>query len=327
MFNHDRLKNLAQLKTKYSMKNLITVILIGLLFNSCKVSKEELNNKTTSKTETLSVINEEYELDKPALNINGVLILFGGYGEPAAGIKNEFEIQELAQENKVSVLYMNYNRNLWMEETEKDSLAQKIQEIFKENELPKNNVYIGGLSSGGNVSMLISSYFASNKQYNLTPKGVFIVDAPIDLSELYKSAKVNVENDFSENIVAESNWILTNFEAKFGNPQDDISAYEEYSVATLSTDNIQNIEALKNTEIRFYTEPDTTWWKENSMAEYETLNAFHIKRLSKMLQDKGFNKLEYIETSGKGYRANGERNPHSWSIVDPKGLITWMLKD
>ena len=31
-------------------------------------------------------------------------------------------------------------------------------------------------------------------------------------------------------------------------------------------------------------------------------------------------------TEKKGYRANGDRHPHSWSIVDKKELIKWMLE-
>ncbi len=72
---------------------------------------------------------------------------------------------------------------------------------------------------------------------------------------------------------------------------------------------------------------NTTWWKENTNADYETLNAFHIKRLSDTLKARGFNDVQYIATSEKGYRANGDRNPHSWSIVDHEGLIKWMLEE
>lgn len=57
-----------------------------------------------------------------------------------------------------------------------------------------------------------------------------------------------------------------------------------------------------------YTEPDTLWWKENRMAGYEKLKENH------------FTDIEYIPTKNKGYRTNGERHPHSWSIVDTMDL-------
>ena len=41
----------------------------------------------------------------------------------------------------------------------------------------------------------------------------------------------------------------------------------------------------------------------------------------------GFDKVEYIPTENMGFRANGERHPHSWSIIDKVGLIKWILNE
>jgi len=35
---------------------------------------------------------------------------------------------------------------------------------------------------------------------------------------------------------------------------------------------------------------------------------------------------ELSVSSGKGYRADGTRHPHSWSIVDEKKMIDWFLE-
>ena len=94
---------------------------------------------------------------------------------------------------------------------------------------------------------------------------------------------------------------------------------------SLKTKNISNISSLKSAKIRLYTEPDTTWWKENRMADYEQTNAYLMKNLSKELKENNFSNVEYIPTENKGYRANGNRHPHSWSIVDKDDLIDWML--
>ena len=83
---------------------------------------------------------------------------------------------------------------------------------------------------------------------------------------------------------------------------------------------------LENTRIRFYTEPDIQWWKENRKADYDQMNANFIEKLSQNLKDAGFDQVEYIPTENKGYRANGDRHPHSWSIVDKEDLLQWMLE-
>lgn len=112
----------------------------------------------------------------------------------------------------------------------------------------------------------------------------------------------------------------------FGNPDDKIAPYEKYSAFTYETQNFKNLKDLKNTKIRFYTEPDKAWWKENMGVEYEQMNAFHVKRLSDFLISKGYNKVEFIATEDKGYREDGTKNPHSWSIIDKEKLLQWIIE-
>jgi hypothetical protein len=40
----------------------------------------------------------------------------------------------------------------------------------------------------------------------------------------------------------------------------------------------------------------------------------------------GNKQAEFINPFGKGYRIEGNRHPHSWSIVDPAETIKWVLK-
>lgn len=299
------------------MKKLLTILNI-LIFTTINFAQEKGLQKNLIATES-------YNLYKPDTT-EAVLILFGGFPETADGIENEFPITDLANEKNVAVAYLNFNRKLWLEEEEKSRLAVSIQELFNLNNLPTDEIYIGGMSSGGNMALLIGDFLAKNPGYKIEPRGVFIVDSPIDLSGLYRSAEINVKRNFSEDAVQESAWIIQTFNDKFGNPNENIEPYELYSVFTSDTKNFKNLKDLETTKLRFYTEPDKIWWKENMGAEYEQLNGFHIKRLSEFLTANNFN-VEYIQTENKGFRANGERNPHSWSIVDKEDLLQWVLEE
>ncbi|MCA0959705.1 hypothetical protein LCL86_11660 [Muricauda ruestringensis] len=307
------------------MKRTSILILIFVVVVSCKQKKEGKEQIATEKTKFTEIIKEDYELYKPNKEINGVLILFGGYPENADDIKREFQILDIARENSIAVLLSNFNQKLWLEESEKRQLAKKLQNIIIENQLPTENIFIGGFSSGGVVSLLISNFIVGMKQFYIDPKGVFIVDSPIDLVALYKSSEKNIKRNFSEPSIQESTWLLETLGSNFGNPKDNIGKYEKNAVFTYSTNNTSNIKKLKRTKIRLYTEPDTLWWKENRMADYEQMNAFYIKKLSESLNKKGYKSVEYIPTTNKGYRANGERHPHSWAIVDKTELINWIL--
>ncbi|MBU2926912.1 hypothetical protein [Winogradskyella psychrotolerans] len=306
------------------IKQFLALLVIASITMTCK-NKERKKQECVTETTVKDIIDEDYELHKSSQNANAVLVLFGGFPETAKDIKREFKILESAKDHNISVLYMNYSRKIWLEQNELSQLSEQLQHIFKANTLPSDNVYIGGFSSGGNVTLLLSD-FMTNLPSTIIPKGVFIVDSPVDLVALYNTAQKNVERHFSDSAVEESTWLLETLGTKFGNPNDSISSYEKYAVFTSKTNNINTIKNLKHTKVRLYTEPDTLWWNENTMAKYEDLNAFYIKKLSETLQTLQFKDVAYIATKDKGYRSNGDRHPHSWAIVDIQDLIDWMLK-
>jgi hypothetical protein len=305
------------------MTKYVCLILMAIVFISCKTAPKE-KTKTEGLPYFQEIIHENYELSKPTEGTEYVLVLFGGYPEKPENIKREFTILDIVKKKNIAVLYMNYHQKLWLEDDEKHKLASLLQSIFLDHKLPTKDIYIGGFSSGGNVSLLIGSFLMDNKDYHLKPKGLFIIDAPIDLVALYKSSEKNIKLKFSETSVQESTWIIETLEKRFGHPNSHLSKYEDYAVFTSQTNHIDNLSSLKNIKIRLYTEPDTLWWKTNRMADYDQMNAFYIKRLYESLKKTGFDRVEYIPTVGKGYRANGDRHPHSWSIVDKNELLEWI---
>jgi len=301
------------------MKQILSIALALMVLTSCKNSGSEFSEASVF----LEVKKEDYELIKPLSDVNEVLVLFGGYPERIADVKREFKITDTAKQHGVSILFMNYNQKLWLEEGEKEDLAKRVQKIFEANELPKSKIYFGGYSSGGNMALLLSDYLVEH-DYEVSPKGVFVIDSPIELAALYRSSEKNIERNFSVPSVQESTWIIQTLGGAFGHPDTAISNYEAHSIFTLETKDFNNLKNLKDVKIRFYTEPDTAWWKENRMADPDQMNAYYLERLADLLKESGFSDVEYIPTENRGYRANGDRHPHSWSIVDKKELMKWI---
>ncbi|MFY7670786.1 hypothetical protein ACOSP6_06825 [Tenacibaculum sp. MEBiC06402] len=294
----------------------ILIISLLLIIFSCKELNKE-NNETTRIT------TSEFDLMKSEKQ-NGLLILFPCFPCNAKNTLSEFKILESSKKYGFSVLAMNLNEHLFLKQSEKKQLAERLEKIILENNISKERIFIGGFSSGGNVSLLISNYLAEIKS-QIQPKGVFVVDSPIDLLGLYRTAEKNITSHFSKTSIQEATWIKSFLEKEFGNPKNGIDKYEMNSPFTLETQNIKNLKNLKSLKIRFYTEPDLKWWKENRKNDYEDLNAFYLKKLSdKLSAEFGNDKIELIETKNRGYRANGERHPHSWSIVNQDDLLKWM---
>lgn len=299
------------------------ILILVLIAISCKGQSEK--NNRTEKPKSEFIETSEFKLIKTE-NEKGLLILFPCYPCDAENTLSEFNITEISVENGFSILAMNLNEHLYLNQKEKQDLAEQLSKIIQEQNLSEKNIFIGGFSSGGNVSLLISDYLIKNKS-QIQPKGVFIVDSPIDFLGLYKTTEKNLKQNFSEVSVQESTWIKNTFDKEFGNPENGITNYEQNSPYTFQTQNIDNLKGLEKLKIRLYTEPDVKWWNENRKNDFEDLNAFYIQNLSEKLKNEfGKNNVELINTENRGYRANGERHPHSWSIVDEKELIKWMLE-
>ncbi|WP_343329807.1 hypothetical protein [Polaribacter staleyi] len=309
------------------MKNNSLLILFLLtIFISCKSEKKNPVHKEIQKeAKTETIVTELFEIIKPKENSKAVLILFGGFGEKPVDIKREFQIVDIAIKNQISLVLMNYSDKLWLEENDKKNLATLLQNTLKNHNLSTNDIYIGGFSSGGIVSLLISDYITGLKEFHIQPKGVFIVDSPIDLLALYEASLINIERNFSDVSVQESTWIKNLFDKELRNPKDGISNYEKYAVFTSASNYTANLSNLKNTKIRLYTELDVNWWKVNRKTNFEQTNAYYIQKLSESLKKHNFKNVAYITTENKGYRSNGDRHPHSWSIVDKENLINWIL--
>ena len=296
------------------MKKIFFVLIVVTILFSCKSSISEVNH----------IIDKEFEIYKVS-NSKATLVLFPCFPCDIENTKNEFPIIDEANNKGVSVILMNYNFKLYLKDSELQNLTKHFNSIFKNNKLSTDNVYIGGFSGGGNVTLLLSNYLIKEEN-SIQPKGVFIVDSPIDLLGLYKVAEKNIISNFSSESVQEANWIIDKFNPEFGNPKDSISLYKKLSPYTLETNTISNVGNLKNLKVRLYTEPDFDWWLTNRNNQKDEINSYFIEQLYNDLKIKGFQKIELINTKNKGYRADGTRHPHSWAIVDKENLLNWVLE-
>lgn len=299
------------------------LLLSYFLLNSCSTPNETTSANNHSKTYTNSIETSNYELILPIAQQKGVLILFPGFPETPANIKTEFKIIEPAIREGIAIVLMKFNQRLWLTTEEKFRLTKTINQLFSSQNLEDDKVYLGGFSSGGNISLLLANHLAETDNI-IQPKGVFLIDSPVDLFGLYEVAQRNIARNFSTISVQESKRTITSLEEHFGKPANSFENYELYAPYTHKTNNIQNLTHLNDIKIRLYTEPDIQWWQENRQNEWEDMNAFFIKKLSHSLTKKYGDNVEYIATKNRGYRANGQRHPHSWSIVDINELLKWI---
>ncbi len=300
-----------------------------ITFTACynKIKEVPTYNPNKLVTSSFEVIDTEmYELILPIGPQKGTLILFPGYSENPARIKQEFQIVQPALIKGIALVLMKFNQRLWLDTQEKFRLATTFNQLITTHNLGENNIYIGGFSSGGNISLLLANHLAETDNL-IQPKGVFTIDSPVDLLGLYEISQRNIQRDFSPISMQESTKTVQRFETSFGLPADSLDNYEMASIYTKKTNNLTNVAHLDQLKIRLYTEPDIEWWQKNRQNEWEDMNAYFIKHLSNELIKKFGNQVEYIPTKNRGYRANGQRHPHSWAIAEVENLLQWMMTE
>ncbi len=206
------------------------------------------------------------------------------------------------------------------------SLLEMLEHVTTTYNLKGLKFYLGGFSIGGTCAIKYSELALSNN-YSIKPSAVFAIDAPLDFERMYKNMlrETKLPNS-SEDGLAESNYILKRCRQEFGgSPFENLSNYHKISPYSFNDTTQQAIRPLVNLPIRLYTEPDILWWISEGV-DYSLMNAFDFAAMTNELKRMGSKKVELMITTGKGYRKPDKtRHPHSWSIVEPKDLVKWML--
>jgi hypothetical protein len=131
-----------------------------------------------------------------------VLILFPCFPCTIEHTKTEAGFLKSIEKKRITTILLDYNQKLFLTESEKQEYAKTLEKIFKRYKISTDNLYIGGFSSGGNVALLMTAFFVKN-HHPIQPKGLLVVDSPIDIEKLYDNAKKDVAKNVDPEAVEE----------------------------------------------------------------------------------------------------------------------------
>jgi hypothetical protein len=160
------------------------------------------------------------------------------------------------------------------------------------------------------------------------PKAIFGIDPPLDLTEMHKYFMREIDRNCSAptaNVgINEAKDLKAFLEHILGNPKDSGQNYLKYSPYTMSSQDGGNAIFLINVPFRLYHEIDPMWYIKERCRTLTDGNIIYGVSIIQFLYWVGNKNAEVIITQNKGFRANGQRHPHSWSIVDEKECIKWI---
>lgn len=127
--------------------------------------------------------------------------------------------------------------------------------------------------------------------------------------------------------IRESKSILEEYKIEFGgSPKEKPENYVEYSIYSNSEKDGGNAKYLINTPVLIYTEPDIMWQLKYRQRDLYDMNCLDQSAMINFLQLHGNKSAQIITTYQKGRRLDGTRHPHSWSIMDSRECLSWIME-
>lgn len=263
----------------------------------------------------------------PKSKPSGMIIILHGGAEDAKGVMNQITLDEIAVKNNFIVIFPNIeDDDFKMTVSQKilDVIAKQVVEKYK---VPKDRIFLGGLSGGGMQTITYTERAIRDKNTYFIPKAIFALDPPLDYENMYYRFQREVERNFSEVGVKEAKLILEEMVKNLGGtPETAKDEYVKNSMFSYSQRDGGNARYLLNVPIIIYTEPGVEWQLRNRHRDLYDLNCSDISSMINLLQLKGNKNADIVVTHDKGVRPNGMKHPHSWSIMDSKSCMAWILK-
>ncbi len=292
---------------------------------------KRLNKHVVSETDSFSTYVGDnaqtqlyYHAIVPEKAIKGVVVLMPSTWETTEHVLSSMStFCTLANMNQLAIIVPSINQRLTLTDHSIQLMNTMFAHAIKQYKLPKDKFVIGGFSMGGIFSMRYTELSVERPDAtSIHPLAVFNCDGPCDLANIYNNFK---RKQFKNPGQGEPFYGMRELEFYCGGSPDTAAAkYQYYSPFTFDDSKGGNAQYLLNIPIRIYGDVDPVWWMKNRHVDMYDLNALDQTAMIQFLNDNGNTKAEFINAYGKGYRLEGNRHPHSWSIIDSNDCIDWI---
>ena len=152
-----------------------------------------------------------------------------------------------------------------------------------------------------------------------------MADSPVDMFHLWKLKLEDMKNNRSEISVKEGQFMERFYRQFHGaTPSEDPELFRDLSPFAIDSTYGTNERFLKDVAVRAYHDIDVSWRIKNRNQTARFDNYIATSELINRLNLMGNDKAEFIQTYQTGFRRNGERHPHSWSIIEAEECVEWL---
>lgn len=257
--------------------------------------------------------------------IDAVLFLLAGFGQSAEASFPETELENVAYKNNILTVSFGAGNKLYADSLVVDNLTAVVNDVLNTYPVDKNSFVFGGFSAGGMIALrYVELCNEFPHRFPIQPKAVFTVDSPIDIFVVWDMLEESYKNHYSELAYEEAERAMQYIRQDYGVPRENVAIYSKLTAFSMNKEYGQNEQFLKNTPVRVYHDVDVAWRLVNRNQTVHNSNYEVTAELINRLLLMGNKRAEFMQTFQTGYRANGMRHPHSWSIVNEEECIEWI---
>lgn len=259
----------------------------------------------------------------------GLLILLPGFGELPESVYAETDLpKQAAQQGLLTIIATLQQgvQSFYIDEVSQKTLNETIREVQTRYKLTGKKLYVGGFSLGGSGAVKYAERAVSVVGQS-QPDAVFAIDPPLDFNRLYESMSKVKRQSKAEIAVNEARFFTERMQHEFGGePATHLKDYIALSPYCHADSTAKNARLLRKMPVRLICEPDIGWQMNERNRDLYDMNTLDCVALINYLRLSGNRNAVFVQTSGKGYRRQPRiRNPHAWSIADPKTTVNWLL--
>ncbi|MDE7461277.1 MAG: alpha/beta hydrolase [Paramuribaculum sp.] len=290
------------------LKSFLSVLILStVLLSSC-------SEKVLTEQVTLNQDSPIGYVRIPSIdNTKAYILLFPGFGESPDDLLASTDLPIELARHGITVfipVLQDGSMSYGFSKESQETLAEIVDTIRERYDLYNVPYIAGGFSMGGATAVKFAETSTDK------PAALFAIDSPLDYKRFLYATKRDIEvydKDSRDSIYSQLYKAIDKIK--------DDSPYE------IDDRTHSAIKPLVDVPVRVYIEPAEEWWLNNRQTDALGLNIIDATCIINDLRLMGNDNAEIIVTENKGFRrANNQRHPHSWSIVDNKGLIDWLNK-
>jgi pimeloyl-ACP methyl ester carboxylesterase len=303
-------------------KLLPAVVLLAALSTGC--AGQALERHVVNPQDSLS----GYYFAMKAANgkIKGAVVLLPGFAGSGESVLAETKIPEAGAAQGLLAVTVALGEKLYADSVVVQKLDLVLNDVRTRYGVAPDRFILGGYSAGGAIALRYAEYCEEKPgAFPIRPRGVFAVDSPIDLFDLWGYFEREIKKNFAAPGVDEAKMAMPLMEREIGTPQRNRQRYEQLTPFHRDLDGAGNERFLKNTAVRVYHDVDINWYLANRRRSLVDMNCLSSSELINRLLLLGNERAEFV-VGKTGYRPNGQRHPHSWSIVDEGEFTEWALR-